>query len=251
MDNKKSKTEVVAGELQATPDEMKLKDVVGEFIELERNYNMRINEVTKEFDEQRDPLRKQRDEIIAKIPEFWKVVCLKNSVLCGSFTSDDCKLLSFLDKLTVDIESKNDKQNTTITLEFLDNPMLWNRTLSKTLTEASPDGSVDGSEDGDEDVREVITTPIKWKDEFNPKTPENIKKRGPNNPREESFFDWFTHDDGEDGLFDVFTEVYQRAHEIYFSSEEDIDVPRMLSDGSEEEDVDEEDGDEEDEEEEN
>eukprot|EP01118_Nematostelium_gracile_P000819 TRINITY_DN1081_c0_g1_i1.p2 TRINITY_DN1081_c0_g1~~TRINITY_DN1081_c0_g1_i1.p2 ORF type:complete len:214 (+),score=77.32 TRINITY_DN1081_c0_g1_i1:29-643(+) len=163
--SKKQKTE----EPDLSNEYLHLEEVQQHLEKLNEEAADEIIKIEKRFNEKRGPFYKDRNEVIKKIPGFWKKTFLNHKMLFDCFNNDDQTVLDSLTEL--DIEEADDvKGGYKIIFKFKSNPYFKNDSLWKEYKY---------KEDGQ---REINVSPIQWKKE--------IKS-------EDSFFEWFKLPDEE------------------------------------------------------
>lgn len=143
-------------------------------------------ELQREFDNKKTPLLSQRQQEIAKIPDFW-YTAIGNHPFTNqeAWLKGDRDILSFLDSIDLD-DNMDDNGSYAITFRFAGgNPYFSNAELIRTVTILNDQSDI------------VTNTPIMWAP----------KRKAPTHAK--SFFNWFSSSGGL-ALEEDFGEVFRR-----------------------------------------
>jgi len=166
-----------------------------EILKIERDYSLK-----------RNPLYKQRADLIAQVPQFWATTFRKHAVMASVL---DSGTLNFFDDYlkALDVQDTTHVEyGYTLTFHFEENPFFANEFLSKTF------------QIGEDSTLGTTSTSIEWKEG---KEMASISALGDDNdPEALSFFSWFDKngiiDDGSEELGEIIKEdVFPNAHNLY------------------------------------
>lgn len=92
----------------------------------------KVLEVEQQFNKKRRPKYVERNQLIGKIPEFWRKALTSHPVLRATITEDEENVLGYLTE--VDVEDAEDiKSGYKIVFKFSPNPFFSNTKLEKSL----------------------------------------------------------------------------------------------------------------------
>jgi len=178
--SKKQKTDNKGSEENLQDEYLKLEEVQDKLEKLNEEAAEDIIKIEKRFNVKRAPFYKERNEVIKKIPLFWKKAFMNHEVLCDCLSENDQKVFDFVTELTVD-NFDDGKGGYGITFKFKSNPWFKNDTLSKEFRWS------------DEGQQSVQASKIEWKEGEDPFKGED----------QESFFSMWFKTDEEDSIDEV------------------------------------------------
>jgi len=177
---KKLKTEQkdkISPEEKLKEDYARLEEVQEMLEKINEEEADEIISIEKQYNTKKTPFFQKRNDIIKRIPGFWKQTFLNSAILCDCLTENDQKVFDHVTELNVEDCDNDNKGSYRITFKFNNNPWFKNDILSKEFC---------WTEEGQFKVR---ATPIEWK------TGEDPFKGS----SEESFFSvWFKGEEEED-----------------------------------------------------
>jgi len=227
-------------------DEVAIQEAISKIESIEEKINLledeqsiEICKLEQKYVERKNPFYKERNQIIAQIPNFWSVAFLQHPQLSILIDDEDEEAFRFLKCIDINQITKDEKivgedggpliktLNHSITFEFDENPYFENTSLTKSFFQI---------------MEEIISegTTIKWKEGKNlVKKSQNKLKNGKaengagdsmEHDTTESFFSWFEdHEDaGTDETADIIKDdLYMHALNYYMNEdlegEEDVD----------------------------
>ena len=171
----------------STEEQKKVEVLLNKIEELDDKLGIEFRALKAKYFKEKLPLLKQRDALLQKIPNFW-LACLNNSPLSQHFNDEDMNVLQYITSITVEMDAKFDK----ITINFADNDLIENKSLSKTVF--APIGTDEGK---------VKADAVKWK-----KAPKRSKTE-----QDCQFLKIFTVEETE--VVTTIVDVYESPIEFY------------------------------------
>jgi len=212
----------------------KIESVEEKINQLEDEQSIEICKLEQKYVERKNPFFKERNQIIAQIPNFWSVAFLQHPQLSILIDDEDEEAFRFLKNIDINQITKDEKivgddgkpliktLNYSITFEFEENPYFENTSLTKYYYQV---------------MEEIISEgpTIKWKEGKN--LVKNSQNRimtngktengaGDHTEQEtiESFFSWF--EDHEDAGTDETAEIIKDdlfMHALNYYMNEDLE----------------------------
>ncbi|CAG0881407.1 unnamed protein product [Cyprideis torosa] len=152
-----------------------------------------ILKVEQKYNGLRKPLFEKRNEIIARIPNFWVISFINHPQISSIIADEEEEALHFLKKVEVE-EFEDIKSGYKIKFHFDDNPFFEDKVLTKEFHLGT------GAESAEPKTK---TSPIKWKDGKNLYQKQQEKEKAKSGKKRSaaaafnppnSFFSWFCED---------------------------------------------------------
>jgi len=219
---KKQKSESSDGKHEIVPvftdqEEKMLSDILQKLEDIEEKVTSEVHEIESKYNNMRQPILLKRDQLVAKVPDFWEVAFLSNQNMEPHLSPTDVELLKHTRRFAVR-ECDNALDGFDVNFEFESNDIITNKTLTKKYRFLLPTNGSEDSKSGETSrssrrTRNVTSDRIQWH--------KNVKET------EESLFGvLFGKDDDADpehcdALVKTLRDIYTDALDLYIGAPED------------------------------
>jgi len=199
---------------------------------LDQEENNKVIEITKHYNQQRNPHLAKRTEVISKVPDFWLTAFHNHPILGGLLVDEDFEIFKALLSLEV-IEAEDVKSGFKISLTFKKNPFFTNKTLTK---EYAYD---------EEGQLKITASQIHWKKGKDPTGGKEELPKGGKRMASEieslSFFCWFGEEEDDELAEVIRTDFWPNPVKYYHNL---VEIPEEADDDDDDDDDDDEDAEE-------
>ena len=194
---------------------------------IQSQFEKEVHALQKKFMEQQKPLKKEREQKLESIPEFWSKALTAHDTFTMVMQDSDLDILKHCINITAD-ETENEEDNKrTVRVEFhfKENPHIADKVLWKQVTTNIRVDDKKNEEEDEETFIEIKQSGIDWKDEKIKKKREKDLKRKADDV-DGGFLTFFEEEGEEDiDLCDALQEtLLQDPISYYLVGEADEDV---------------------------
>jgi len=177
----------------ASADDSKLNEIYTKLDEVQEKIEKlndeaaeEIVQIERKYAAKRQPIYKERNAVIKRIPNFWKTALMNHSLLIECFSNEDQEVLNYLDELEVEHYSEDTKEGYKIITKFKPNLWFKNTTFTKEII----------ADDANPGRYNVVSSKVDWKEG------KDLTQRAEED--QGFFFMWFAQQDvADDALQEV------------------------------------------------